>query len=90
MCPASSPTATMTQRTTTINPPPGRRAPAQVVQTTQVQVNSSQATAVYDYSSPDSGDLSVQAGQVVNVIEKTSDDCVSLSWSLILAMRLMI
>jgi hypothetical protein len=47
-----------------------------VVQTTQVEVQSSgQATAVYDYAGADSGDLSVQSGQVVNVIEKTSDDC---------------
>lgn len=49
-----------------------------MVQTTQVEVQSSgQATAVYDYAGADSGDLSVQSGQVVNVIEKTSDDCKS-------------
>jgi hypothetical protein len=64
----------MTQtRTTTVSAPPSRR----VVQTTQVQVNSGQATVVYDYSSGDSGDLSVQSGQVVNVVEKTSADCKS-------------
>jgi hypothetical protein len=61
----------MTQRTTAISAPPSRR----VVQTTQVEVSSGQATAIYDYAGADSGDLSVQSGQVVNVIEKTSDDC---------------
>jgi len=73
----------MTQRTTTISNPPARR----VVQTTQVNVSSGQATAVYDYAGADSGDLSVQSGQVVNVIEKTSDDCKLLrtyyTWKLI-------
>jgi hypothetical protein len=61
----------MTQRTTAISAPPSRR----VVQTTQVNVSSGQATAIYDYAGADYGDLSVQSGQVVNVIEKTSDDC---------------
>jgi len=67
----------MTQtRTTAISAPPSRRGPSTVVQTTQVEVQSSgQATAIYDYAGADSGDLSVQSGQVVNVIEKTSDDC---------------
>ena len=65
----------MTQRTTTVSAPPNRR----VVQTTQVEVSSGQATAVYDYAGADSGDLSVQSGQVVNVIEKTSDDCESIT-----------
>lgn len=79
---APSPTATMTAtRTTTVAPPPSRRTgSAAVVETTQVHVqNHAQAKAVYDYSSGDSGDLSVQSGQVVNVIEKTSADCESLS-----------
>ncbi|WVN85407.1 uncharacterized protein L203_100553 [Cryptococcus depauperatus CBS 7841] len=33
-----------------------------------------QAQALYDYTSSDGGDLSVQANQVVNIIEKTSAD----------------
>lgn len=63
-------------RTTAVAPPPRRGGPT-VVETTQVQVHSSggQAKAVYDYSSGDSGDLSVQSGQVVNIVEKTSEDC---------------
>lgn len=71
----------MTQRTTTISNPPTRR----VVQATQVNVSSGQATAIYDYAGADSGDLSVQSGQVVNVIEKTSDDCKLLLVFVILA-----
>jgi hypothetical protein len=49
-----------------------------------------QAQALYDYSGAvsrvleigwhalsvqDAGDLTIQAGQIVNVLEKTSDDC---------------
>ncbi|WVQ85387.1 hypothetical protein IAT38_007552 [Cryptococcus sp. DSM 104549] len=33
-----------------------------------------QAQALYDYTGADTGDLSVQANQIVNIIEKTSDD----------------
>lgn len=33
-----------------------------------------QAQALYDYTGNDEGDLSVQANQVVNIIEKTSSD----------------
>ena len=60
------------QRTSAVAPPPRRGA-----EQTHVQVHSSggQAKAMYDYSSGDSGDLSVQSGQVVNVVEKTSPDC---------------
>ena len=66
--------ASSQHRTTAVAPPPRRGVE------THAQVHSSggQAKAVYDFSSGDSGDLSVQSGQVVNVVEKTSEDCESL------------
>lgn len=74
---APSPGAAVTAtRTTAVAPPPRRGGSATVVETTQVHVHASnQAKAIYDYSSGDSGDLSVQSGQVINVVEKTSADC---------------
>ena len=54
-----------------MSPPPTRAAAAPAV------ARAAQAKAVYDYSSGDSGDLSVQGGQVVTIVEKTSADCMS-------------
>ncbi|ORX35987.1 hypothetical protein BD324DRAFT_651897 [Kockovaella imperatae] len=58
-------------------PPPTRRttAPMPVAEPEpQTFGAESQAQAVYDYTGADAGDLSVQTGQIVNVLEKTSAD----------------
>ncbi|KAK8865962.1 hypothetical protein IAR55_001111 [Kwoniella newhampshirensis] len=52
-------------------PPPSRRNTSQHSSPAETD---GQAQALYDYSGADAGDLSVQANQIVNVIEQTSND----------------
>ncbi|RSH92865.1 hypothetical protein EHS25_008311 [Saitozyma podzolica] len=71
----------MTNSRTTL-PPPTRSAsgsnsaanfsPAPAEE--ELGVAEGQAQALYDYEGADTGDLSVQSGQIVNVLVKTSDD----------------
>ncbi|EIW72793.1 hypothetical protein TREMEDRAFT_24523, partial [Tremella mesenterica DSM 1558] len=58
-------------------PPPPRRSvqTVEVIATeTETMTGEGQALALYDYVGADEGDLGVQKGQIVNVLEKTSDD----------------
>ncbi|WWD17846.1 hypothetical protein CI109_102290 [Kwoniella shandongensis] len=55
---------------TQVNMPPPRRSNSQQA----AAESEGQAQALYDYAGADSGDLSVQANQVVNIVERTSED----------------